>query len=358
MRILIVKSSALGDIVQAFPVLDFIKMKFPNAAIDWVVEKPFSKLVEAHPFIDRVMCIDTKAWRKGLFSSKTRREVADFFRALRKAPYDVIFDLQGNSKSGLITALAKSSVKVGYSKECVSEWPNLLSTNQKVSIPKGKSIRHNYLHVVQSYFKDNQKFSNAPMILKLSEEEEQQFKTILVPLELKEKPLVMVCHGSNWKNKQLPMESLLEFLKLLQSGLNCFFVFGWGTDAEKVEALLLQSHFRDSSLLEKVSLPLLQRLMSKVKLVVAMDSLPLHLAATTSTATFSIFGASSAFRYAPEGAQHVAVQGLCPYGRIFEKRCPILRSCSTGACMSAFSGKELFKRYIAGHTQMHRERNL
>lgn len=345
MRILIVKSSALGDIVQTFPVIDFIKMKFPEARIDWVVEKPCSALVEAHPSIDRALCVDTKAWRESFFSKKTRHEIVTFFRELRKETYDVVFDLQSNSKSGFITALARSPAKVGFSRESVSEWPNLLFTNRKISLPKEKNVRDQYLYVVQSYFKDYQKFVGTSVSLHLSQSENERLEEIMAPLEHHEKPLVMICHGSNWKNKKLPMETLVDFLQLLQAHLNCSFLFGWGTEAEKTEAAYLQSQFVDSCLLEKVSLPLLQRLMSKMELVVAMDSLPLHLAATTSTATFSIFGASAASRYAPEGAQHISVQGSCPYGRTFERRCPILRTCATGACMNAFSGRELFEHY-------------
>lgn len=345
MKFLIVKSSALGDIVQTFSVVDFIKMKFPEASIHWVVEEPFVQLVEAHPAIDRFLRVNTKSWRKNLFLTQTRREIVHFFHELRKEPYDVVFDLQGNSKSGMITFMAKSSVKVGFARDCISEWPNLLCTNHKVSLPKGKNIRNHYLHIVQSYFNDFREFTFRPLLLKLSQTEEEQFDAIFKQLKQIKKPLVMVCHGSAWKNKQLPMEILIDFLKLLQVHLSCFFLFGWGSETEKAGAAFLQNQFVDSCLLEKVSLPLLQRLMSNVKLVVAMDSLPLHLAATTTAETFSVFGPSLASRYAPEGVQHVSVQGACPYKRTFEKRCPILRTCPSGACMSAFSGRELFESY-------------
>jgi heptosyltransferase-1 len=74
-----------------------------------------------------------------------------------------------------------------------------------------------------------------------------------------------------------------------------------------------------------------------------MDSATLHLCGTTSTPSFSLFGPSSASIYKPLGEHHVAFQGSCPYGRTFVKRCPILRTCKTGACMKDLTAKRIFQ---------------
>lgn len=344
-KVLIVKSSALGDIVHAFPAVGFIKEQFPNSEIDWVVEKPFAPLVASHPAVNRAIAIDTKIWRKGLFNSKVRAEIFESLHSIRQEHYDVIFDLQANMKSGLITALARGDAKVGYTWRGVSEWPNVLCTTQRIEVPKGISVRDDYLFLIQSYFGATKPF-HKPAILKLSQEDQQQLKDQLIELKAKGMPLVMVCHGSNWKNKQLPLEVLSDFLLQLQKHLNCYFLFTWGNSSEKTEAALLQGHFPLSVILEKVSLPLLQHLMAEMNLIIAMDSLPLHLAATTSAPTFSIFGASLAARYAPNGTQNRSFQGKCPYERQFATRCPILRTCKTGACIRSLSGKQLFDAFL------------
>jgi heptosyltransferase-1 len=344
MKILIVKASALGDIIHAFPVVDYIRAIYPNATIHWAVERPFSALVQAHPEIQKAVLIDTKKWRRGFFSSKIRNQIHQFIRDLRQESYDVIFDLQGNTKSGLITGLAKGKKKVGFAWKAVSEWPNLLFTNQKIGIPQGGSVRQNYLEVVQGYFSQHCPQITTNISLKLSAEEEQQLIAIKKTLPLQ--PTVMVCHGSNWRNKQLSQEALVDFLKLLQGHLNCHYVFAWGTPQEHQEASELHQHFANSIVLDKVSLPILQHLMNEMQLVVAMDSLPLHLAATTQVPTFSVFGASLAARYAPTGLQHLTYQGSCPYGRTFLTRCPILRSCKTGACIRSLSGQTIFAAYL------------
>jgi heptosyltransferase-1 len=81
--------------------------------------------------------------------------------------------------------------------------------------------------------------------------------------------------------------------------------------------------------------------MSKMDLVVSVDSLALHLAGTTQTPTYSIFGSSLAKKYQPLGLIHESFQGACPYGKKFEKRCSILRTCSTGSCIKDLTFKEL-----------------
>jgi heptosyltransferase-1 len=119
-------------------------------------------------------------------------------------------------------------------------------------------------------------------------------------------------------------------------------LFLWGSASELKTAQELKNRFEHSLVVEKLSLPGLQNLMASVDFVVAMDSLPLHLAGTTETPAFGIFGASSAQKYMPQGNAHFAFQGSCPYGRVFERRCPILRTCPTGSCIRDLQGKELF----------------
>lgn len=341
MKVLIVKTSSMGDIVHAFPVLGYIKAKFPDAQIDWVVEKASLPLVQSHPDVRQAIAIDTKQWRKHLFSQQTYHGVGAFKRQLQQESYDVVFDLQGNSKSGLMTWLAKSLIKVGFGKNRVPEWPNLLATNRRYAPPVGGSIRADYLHLVQSHFQDFSSFPDAGVRLKLSENEQDQLEKAVEILKRIPGNKVMVCPGSNWKNKQLSKETLLFFLQELALRHPCHFVFVWGSKDEYHHVQALADLLKQATVLEKMSLPLLQNVMQEASVVVAMDSIALHLAATTAIPTFSVFGASLASKYKPLGSQHIAIQGSCPYGETFHTRCPKLRSCPTGACIRTLTAKDL-----------------
>jgi len=348
-RFLIVKTSSLGDIIHAFPLLNYLKQKFPSAQVDWVVEKQFAELVRAHPLVNETLCIETKKWRKGWLKRDHLKEINAFRQLLQKNSYDAVFDLQGNVKSGLITSLAKSAHKIGFGKNSVPEWPNLLFTNCRFNPPTGQNIRQDYLFLAQSFFADTTPWdwgNSAQVKMHIPPELSRVIENILNNPVMQGHKKIMVCPGSAWRNKQLHPTALADLLKLFQLKLNGSFLFVWGTEEEKQLAQQLQLQFSDcSQVVERLPLPGLQNLMNQVDLVIAMDSLPLHLAGTTKTATFSIFGASLAEKYKPLGPQHLTYQGGCPYKRTFEKRCPILRSCPTGACIQSLQGNELFEYF-------------
>jgi len=358
-RILIVKMSSLGDIIHVFPILHFLKQAMPGCEIDWVVEEPFAELVRAHHLVHKVITVRTRHWRSHLLERKTWKEIKDFRKELRKEEYDLVLDLQGNSKSALATAFARCSRKVGFGFSTVPEWPNLLTTHSRYNPPKGKNIREDYLYLAKNGLEYlNGKFVDLPEIsqplsandmpLKLSESDNRQLQNMLGQLKLLSGIKVMVCAGSNWKNKQLSEESLRSFLRCFVERLDAHVILVWGNEVEKALAEKLAVEWPGHSMVAaRLSLPCLQNLMGCVDLVVAMDSLPLHLAGTTPTPTYSVFGSSSARKYQPLGECRRSFQGSCPYGKTFEKRCAILRTCETGACIRQLKGEDLFADFYA-----------
>lgn len=344
MKILIIKSSALGDIIQAFPVLNYLRQKYPSAKIDWVVERSCAELVQAHPYVNTVLELDTKKWRKGWMNEWNRKEIFSFRRALREEQYDLVFDLQGNIKSGLILSQARARMKVGFGWKTVSEKPNLLFTHFRHDPSFDQNIRDDYLNLVKSYWNDQMAYQDRGVQLKISTEEKERIETMFRNFP-SQKLKVMVCPGSAWKNKQMTPEALNEFLELLQNHYKASYLFVWGNPEELQLAQTLQSNLHGSFIAEKLSLPVLQNLMERMDLVIAMDSLPLHLAGTTSTSTFSVFGPSLSSKYKPQGEKHYAMQGSCPYGKTFPKRCPKLRTCPTGACIRGLTGRQVFDQF-------------
>lgn len=348
MKILLVKTSSLGDLIHLFPVVEYLKQRNPASQIDWVVERPFSDLIKSHPLISTVFTINTKQWRKNLLDRKTWNEISSFRKDLQKENYDAVFDLQGNTKSGLVTALSRSKNKVGFCRKCVPELPNMLFTNTRYDLPEGLNIRADYLSIVKQFYKDNAPFSYRGITLSIDGNECEKIDTILANPQEASSYRVLVCAGSVWQNKQVSENALQGFLASLHAKNNSFLFFAWGTPEEKKIAENLHEQFRTHSIvLEKLRLPVLQNLMTKMDLVVAMDSLPLHLAGCAGVPTLSAFGASSAAKYKPEGPQHISVQGACPYNKTFERRCPILRTCATGACIKNITAEDLFRAYIS-----------
>ncbi|MCB1107379.1 MAG: hypothetical protein KDK76_04710 [Chlamydiia bacterium] len=340
MNILIVKSSSLGDILQTFPVVTFLKKRFPHARIDWVVEKPYEELLTAHPDVYEVFPVVFRKWRKNIF--KYRKEMRCAIQKVREKKYDLLFDLQGNIKSALVTKCARSKEKIGTTFSAAPEWPNALVLNRRYGVNPKEPISFQYLSLVQSHFGVKPHPVMASPLLQISGEEKDWIESQLV-----KGTSYMVCPGSNWENKKLFLPTWIELLKEVQKRKNPHFYFVWGSLREKEEALALHTQFpKNSTLLPQMSLPLWQRFMARMDGIFTVDSSALHLAATTPVPTYSFFGPSNASVYKPPFSHHHAFQGTCPYGQTFLKRCPVLRTCKTGACLKEPLPSEFMKVFI------------
>ncbi|MEM8727928.1 MAG: glycosyltransferase family 9 protein [Chlamydiota bacterium] len=327
MRILIVKTTSLGDIIQALPVVTFLLKRFPQAQVDWVVEKHFKELLEAHPTIRRVIPVEMRNRKK--HPIKAYRAIKNGIAALTTSHYDLLIDLQGNIKSGIITKFARAKEKIGTTFSSAPEWPNALFLTRRYPLNRKEPMTLQYLSVVRNHFQAEPEPVEMELSFEISSQDENWITSIL-----RTGKKVMVCPGAQWENKKLSLRTWTELLKREQATGGCYFYFVWGSEKEKQEGAILHSRFSDSGiLLPKMSVPVWQRLISKMDLIYTVDSSALHLAGTTKTPTFSFFGPSSAAIYRPPGENRRSLQAPCPYGKTFIKRCPALRTCKTGACL-------------------------
>lgn len=157
----------------------------------------------------------------------------------------------------------------------------------------------------------------------------------------------MISLGSRWENKKLSLATWKGILEKLTQEIDPHFFFVWGLEKEKeeVEALALQFPKR-SLVLPSMELPLWHESMKKMDALLTVDSAALHLGAVAFLPTFSFFGPSSAKVYQPIGKEHSSFQGACPYKEEFEKRCPILRTCKTGACIKNLDSLFLAEKVV------------
>jgi len=113
MRILLVKTSSLGDVIHNLPVASDIRRAFPAAIIDWVVEENFATLPALHPAVRHVLPVAVRRWRKALLTRSTWREIAEFRRRTSAESYDAVLDTQGLLKSALVARQARGE-KLGH----------------------------------------------------------------------------------------------------------------------------------------------------------------------------------------------------------------------------------------------------
>jgi heptosyltransferase-1 len=119
-RILIVKTSSMGDVVHALPVVHDIQQRRPDTQIDWLVETPFAAIPRLHPGVRRVFPMAWRKWREKLFERATWSAMRSLRAELRAEPYDVVIDLQGLVKSAVWARQAAGPV-AGYDRESIRE---------------------------------------------------------------------------------------------------------------------------------------------------------------------------------------------------------------------------------------------
>ena len=120
MRLLLLKTSSLGDVIHNLPVISDLRCCVPDAQIDWCVEEAFAEIPRLHPDVSNVIPVAVRRWRKSLGQLATWREIGEFRTRLRQTSYDAILDTQGLIKSALIARQARGR-RYGYAAEVVRE---------------------------------------------------------------------------------------------------------------------------------------------------------------------------------------------------------------------------------------------
>jgi heptosyltransferase-1 len=112
-RILVIRTSALGDIVHCLPALRALRAGFPQARIGWVVEDVFAPLLERDPDLDEVLVVRLRRWRRSPLSRTTLRELRSSLAALEAFRPDVVLELMGNHKGGVLAAVTSCERRIG-----------------------------------------------------------------------------------------------------------------------------------------------------------------------------------------------------------------------------------------------------
>ncbi len=120
MRILIVKTSSMGDVVHALPAVTDIRVQRPQAVVHWMVEAPFAAIPQMHPGVSQVHALRWRKWRRQLWQRATWQAMREFRAGLQAEPYDHIIDLQGLLKSTLWGRQARGPL-LGYDRDSLKE---------------------------------------------------------------------------------------------------------------------------------------------------------------------------------------------------------------------------------------------
>jgi heptosyltransferase-1 len=321
MRVLIVKISALGDVIHALPALAWLKSADPGMEIDWLVEEGFAPLLEGHPLLRRVHRLGFKRWRRQGWAA-VLKGVRQVLRTLRRENYDLVLDLQGNSKSGLFTLFSGAARRYGFARDGVREWPNLLATSHKVPLkPEDHHISDRSLAVARAAFPGG---TEAPLAgpMHVIPEASAAVRRRLVELDLDRQPLVVLQYGTTWVTKLWPLECWRELVGRLHRERHLRPVLIWGNDAEHEACEEIRKAGESRAVIwPRGTLPELVALLQEADLVVGGDTGPIHIAAAVGTPTVSLFRVTDATRNGPRGEEHIRLQSPLDCSPCLRKAC-------------------------------------
>jgi heptosyltransferase I len=322
MRVLIIKASALGDIINALPVLDYLKQASPGIEIDWVVEEQFREMLEGNPLLSELHTVRTKLWRRRPFAAETRREVAQLRETLRSRDYDLVFDIQGNLKSGIICWCTGAEDRIGFEKPDLQEAVNALFTTRRIPLrPQDCHVTEKYLRLVSVPFAKDFRQMQLNSTICTSKEDDANAEALLATLS--DGLVFLFQYGTTWQTKFWSEQSWIELGRaVLGRFRDASILFPWGNEAERSAVTRIATAIGvGSRVLDRYSLKGLTALLKKVDLVVGGDTGPVHLAAALGTPTVSFYRASDGRGTGPRGSRHVVIQSPMHCTRCFRTRC-------------------------------------
>lgn len=322
-KLLVIKPSSLGDVVHSMPFLNVVRESFPGAEIHWVIAKCLEGLLDNHPMVQKLWVINKDQWKKIKDIHGTVSEFRTLMGALKRECYDIVIDLQGLLRSGLLTAATKAPVRLGFNE--ARECSRIFYTHR---ITAGWD-----LHAVDRY-------------LKIASALGCDTGTVAFPLPLvKESPVIrqlkqetgdyaVLAPGARWKTKRWPAE---RFGRLCSSFSIKSIIIGSKADEALAEEVEAHAEGKAVSMAGKTDIKEMISIIRKARFMVTNDSGPMHIAAACGVPVAALFGPTDPARTGPYGSGHIIIKAANDCAPCYKKICRNIR------CMDSISVEEVYE---------------
>ncbi|MDG4886942.1 lipopolysaccharide heptosyltransferase I [Mesorhizobium sp. WSM4887] len=289
MRVLIVKTSSMGDVIHTFPAVEDALRNRPDISFDWCVEEAFAAVVDLHPAIGTIHKVAIRRWRKKPFDRGTWREVAGLRRALRSGRYDLVIDAQGLVKSAVVAKQSGAPI-AGFDRSSAREPSATLLYERKYAVPRE-------LHAIE----------RTRRLFGLALGYQADLSTLnsgIVPpaggLSGVEGKTAFLLHGTSREDKKWPVEDWVETARRLVSQQFTPIVT-WSNEAEKRVAEAIAGAVPETVLVPKSPLADVAAILGRSTLVIGADTGLTHLASAFGLPTVAIFLATEPGLTGPRG---------------------------------------------------------
>ena len=283
-RILLIKPSAIGDIVHALPVLNLLQKKWPAAKISWLVTPACAGLLEGHPLLDEIILFERKRFGHAWRSWSSAKALWNFSRELRSRQFDLVIDLQGLLRSGWLSWETRAAVRIGFSNAREFGWA--FYTHRVPIHTKEQHAVDRYMAVAEALG------CGGPVEFPFATTDAD--RAAVADMLPGEKQYAVLLPGTNWVTKRWPVEYFSQCAEELKTQFGFeIVVAGAGNDSA------LAAQIKGLDLCGKTTLRQTVALLERAELVIANDSGPMHIAAALGRPLVTPFGPTNPIRTGP-----------------------------------------------------------
>jgi lipopolysaccharide heptosyltransferase I len=324
MNILIVKTSAIGDVTHTMPALNCLRNHFPEAHITWLVEEAASDLIVGHKSVNRVLVAKRQKWvrefRGGACLSSIKK-LRQFVKELREREYDLVIDFQGLLKSGIWVWLSKGKQRVGFGKGMQHSECSYIFLNNKVPAVDMEihALDRELLLLAAIDVPCDKVIYNFP----ITESHRQKIDKLLkdAGFQKEKQGLVAINPQTKWETKLWYNDRFAEVADSL-AARGVFVVFtGGGADRGTIREIQENMVHSSLDLTGKSSLKELAALYEQADVVISTDTGPMHISAAVGTPVVALFGPTAPWRTGPHGDGHHVLRNAMPCSPCFKRQC-------------------------------------
>lgn len=312
-KILIIKPSALGDVIHSLPFLNALNVHYPLAKIHWVISRGIHEILQGHPMIHRLWIIDKNMWKKPTHAGATLAEIGQLARAWHEESFDMVIDLQGLLRSGVMSALTGSKIRLGFRES--REGSSLFYSHR---VTGGKEI-----HAVDRYLKMaaflgcdtldiRHPFPPLPPVAGL--------------ISTREAHYIVMAPAAGTQVKQWPPERFGELASRLPLPS---LIIGGKSDTGIAQVVVDASRGTAESLAGRLTLKELAAVVKGSRFMVCNDTGPMHMAAALGVPVFALFGPTNPGRTGPYGNMHTVIRAGVPCSPCYTRK-----PCRDWRCMA------------------------
>ena len=309
MRVLLIKTSSLGDVIHTLPALTDAARALPGIQFDWVVEEGFAEIPTWHPAVAEVIPVAIRRWRKNLWQTLKSGEWRRFKQRLSETDYDLVIDAQGLLKSALLTRYVNAPV-VGLDRQSAREPLASRFYDRPYPVARGQHAVERLRQVfaqalgyqvpdgLGDYGLDRARLLDAP----------------------DGEPFVLFLHGTTWTTKHWP-ELYWRQLAELMGARGLQVRLPWGNPAELARAERIADGLDNAVVLPKLNLAGVAKVLAGAQACVAVDTGLGHLAAALDVPTLSLFGPTNPGLTGAYGKSQVHIASDFPCAPCLQKKC-------------------------------------